>query len=251
MHAIKQLVGALATPMGLALIVAMLGWLARAFDRRRLSAGLFVAALAWLYLAATAPFSDALLTPLETRYPPLRTEQTPQVAYIVVLGSHYAPREALPVTAALGSEGLARIVEGVRLARVFPEARLVVSGGAVGGYQPSALGYAALARELGLDGNRMVVIDSPRDTAEEAAAVVKLLGATQFVLVTSASHMPRAMQLMSAAGARALAAPTAQRVHPDIAWTWRSFLPRASALRGSEMALHEYIGLLALSMGLQ
>lgn len=251
MHAVKQLVGALATPMGLALIVVMLGCLARALDRRRLGAGLLAAAMVGVYLAATTPISNALLTPLETRYPPLRVEQAPRVDYIVVLGSHYAPRDAFPVTAALGSEGLARIVEGVRLARVFPEAKLVVSGGAVGGYQPSALGYAALARELGVDATRLIIIDSPRDTGEEVAAVVKLLGATPFVLVTSASHMPRAMQLMSAAGARALAAPTAHRADPARAWTWRWLLPLASALRGSEVAFHEYIGLLALSMGVQ
>lgn len=251
MVTVKQLVGALATPLGLALIVMMLSWLARVSGRSRLSAGLLVAAGAWVYLAATMPVSNALLMPLESHYPPLRTDAARPIDHIVVLGSYYAPRDGLPITATLGAEGLARIVEGVRLARMFPDATLVVSGGAAAGYQPSAIGYAALAREFGIDPARLIVIDSPRDTKQEAAAVARLLGATQFALVTSASHMPRAMQLMAAAGARPLASPTAHRAEPSHAWTWRSLLPFASALRGTEMALHEYAGLLALSMGVQ
>lgn len=251
MHAVKQLVGAFATPMGLALVVALLGWLARMLGRRRLSSGLLVSAVGWMYLSATIPVANALLAPLEMRYPPLRADHSLQVDYIVVLGSQYAPRDGLPVTAALGSEGLTRIVEGVRLTRFFPEARLVVSGGAVAGYMPSARGYSVLARELGIEPAKLIVIDTPQDTREEAAAIVKLLASSPFVLVTSASHMPRAMELMIAAGARPLAAPTGHRADPSQTWTWRSLLPFASALRSTEIALHEYVGLLALSIGLQ
>lgn len=251
MHAIKQLVSGFATPLGLALIVALLGWLARACGARRLSAGLLVSSVAWAYLSATPPVATALLVPLETRYQPLQTAQAPALGHIVVLGSYYAPRDGYPVTSTLGLDGLTRIVEGVRLSRVFPEAKLVVSGGPVGGAQASADGYARLASELGVDPARLIVIDTPRDTKEEAAAVVKLLGAKQFALVTSASHMPRAMRLMVDAGARPLAAPTAHEADPSYAWTWRSLLPFASALRASEMAMHEYVGLLALSMGVQ
>jgi uncharacterized SAM-binding protein YcdF (DUF218 family) len=251
MHAVKQLVGALATPLGLALAVALLGWLARMLGRRRLSVALLVSAAVWIYLAATMPVANALLAPLEMRYPPLRTDRSLHVAYIVVLGSHYAPRDGLPVTATLGPDGLARIVEGVRLARVFPEARLVVSGGAAAGHMPSARGYSMLAGELGIAPVKLVLVEAPRDTGEEAAAIVKLLGSSPFLLVTSASHMPRAMKLMTMAGARPVAAPTAHRADPSLAWSWRSLLPLASALRGTEIALHEYLGLLALTIGLQ
>jgi uncharacterized SAM-binding protein YcdF (DUF218 family) len=251
MQALKQLVGVLATPLVLALVGLLLGGLARAFGRRRLAIWLCVSAAALVYFLATPLMATALLAPLERSYPPLRVEPELEIRHVVVLGSYYAPRDGLPVTATLGADGLARIVEGVRLARMFPEAKLVVSGGSAPGHMPSALGYAQLAQELGIDSDRLAVIDSPRNTAEEAAAIARMLGSSTFVLVTSASHMPRAMQLMRSAGARPLAAPTAHRADRSGIWRWRALLPAASSLRGSELALHEYVGLFALSIGLQ
>lgn len=250
LHAVKQLVGMIATPLLLALLIAMLATLLRLLNRSRASKGLFVMAVAVAYLGATGLVANALLLPLERQYPPLDTNIAPP-RHIVVLGSYYAPRDGLPVTAALGSDGLARITEGVRLARIFPEAQLIVSGGTVSGYAPSAQGYSRLARELGVAPDRIKVIDTPRDTKEEAAAIAALLGSTPFLLVTSAAHMPRAMRYMLSAGARPLAAPTAHRVDATQGWDWRSLLPFASALRNSEAALHEYVGLLAIQTGLQ
>ena len=251
MYAAKQLVGALATPLVLALAILLLAALCWVLGRRRSGTWLAASAVVISYFAAIPPVADALLSPLETRYPPLNTQLAPAVQYVVVLGSSYTPRDGVPITGALGPDGLARIVEGVRLVRTFPAARLVVSGGAVAGGAASAEGYARLARELGIESERIVIITAPLDTNSEAVAVAAMLGSTQFLLVTSASHMPRAMRLMSAAGARPMAAPTAHRVDASRRWSWRSFLPGAWALRGSEVALHEYVGLLALSMGLQ
>jgi uncharacterized SAM-binding protein YcdF (DUF218 family) len=77
---------------------------------------------------------------------------------------------------------------------------LVVSGGAPLGSTPSAIGYARLARELGVDDSSIVVLDKAPDTAAEARDIASTLGPTEFVLVTSAYHMPRAMKLMLRAG---------------------------------------------------
>jgi uncharacterized SAM-binding protein YcdF (DUF218 family) len=250
LHGVKQLVGMLATPLLLAVLIAASAAIFRLADRRRSSTSLFALAAIVAYFGATSLVANALLLPLERAYPPLHSNIAPAPTHIVVLGSYYAPRDDLPVTAALGSDGLVRIVEGVRLARIFPKAQLIVSGGVVSGYAPSAEGYAKLARELGIASERIRVIDTPRDTKEEAAAVTAMIGSTPFLLVTSAAHMPRSMRLMLAAGARPLAAPTAHRV--DVSrWSWRSLLPFGSSLRNTEAALHEYVGLLALSMGLQ
>lgn len=246
----KQLVGVIATPLMLALLIAAVALLLRVLDRRRLSAWLLTFAVLLAYSGATSPVANALLMPLESEYPPLDTGIAPPRS-IVVLGSYYSPRDGLPVTSTLGPDGLTRIVEGVRLARLFPEAQLIVSGGAAPGYTPSARGYARLALELGIEPERLRIIDTPRDTKQEAAAIRAMLGSTPFVLVTSAAHMPRAMRLMLAAGARPFAAPTGHRADVSGSWTMRSVLPFASSLRDSEIAMHEYVGLLALSMGLQ
>lgn len=247
---IKQLIGALATPLAIALMIAIAAALCRFRGRRRAAAWMFGVAAAIVYFGALGPVGDALLAPLEHRYPPLSDDKpVADISAIVVLGSAYTPRDGIPVTGALDEDGLARVVEGVRLARRFPSVRLVVSGGAPNGVTPSALGYARLARELGVDDASLVVLDKSLDTSDEARAVAKLLGETPFILVTSASHMPRAVRLMERAGTRPIPAPTGQRACIAPTSLWRTLLPSSSGLRKTDRALHEYLGLASMFLG--
>ena len=238
----KQWVALLATPLVLALFTAIAALACFAF-KRRMATWLFIAAAVIAY-AGSIPFvGNALLGPLERAYPPLHEDAGLLTArYIVVLGSGYAPHDGVPITAALEEEGLVRIVEGVRLARRFPSMRLVVCGGARPGFPPTAHGYAELASSLGIEPSSIVVLDKPRDTAEEAQAVGAMLRGTSFVLVTSAYHMPRAMRLMRGAGAHPIAAPTGQSVQ-YLRGSWRNLLPSSAAVRKTEHALHEYLGI--------
>jgi uncharacterized SAM-binding protein YcdF (DUF218 family) len=173
------------------------------------------------------------------------------VTRLVVLGSSYAPDARLPVTAALSSEGVVRIVEGVRLYRALGLQQLVVSGGSALSVDASARGYAELARDLGVSPDSMIVLDQPNDTAQEAKAIRERLGDAPFVLVTSASHMPRAMRLMTANGLHAFPAPTAHRVKAGEYSKLQQWVPDGASLNATEIALHEYLGLLALSVGVK
>lgn len=240
----KQVVGAAATPMMCGLLVVIAGGIVRLLDRRRLSNGLWMGAALLVYLSATAPVADALLSPLESRYPPLRDIQTlPPVQFIVVLGSGYGPRDGIPVTAAFTAEGLARIAEGVRLMRLIRGARLIVSGGAPANRAASAVGYAKFAVEFGIDENAIIKLDKSLDTAEEAESVAEIVGTSPFLLVTSACHMPRAMRLMQRAGTHPIAAPTGQLASPPVYFGVQGWLPSSGSLRKTEYAIHEYIGL--------
>jgi uncharacterized SAM-binding protein YcdF (DUF218 family) len=240
----------LAHPLMLALLpaAAALAW--RLAGRRRTARVLLVCAIALTYLFAIPLVGRGLLHPLEMRYAPLRGD-LPQVAYVVVLGSGYAPHDGIPVGAALDPDGLVRIVEAVRLTRLLPGARLIVSGGPVSGAEPAAHGYALLAEALGIPAQSVIVSDQPRNTRDEARAVAKLLGRSPFLLVTSAYHMPRAMQLMREAGTEPLPAPTGQRAFGAVMRSWRDFLPAAAGLDDSRRALHEYLGLAAVATGLE
>jgi uncharacterized SAM-binding protein YcdF (DUF218 family) len=124
---------------------------------------------------------------------------------------------------------------------------LVVSGGAPPGRAAPADGYAQLARDLGIPQDSIVVLDKALDTAQEARAIAQRLGHSPFLLVTSASHMPRALEQMTRAGAVAIAAPTAELTGRPLNWT--AWIPSASGLKRTEHALHEYLGLLALKIG--
>ena len=251
MHFVKHCAAFFTAPLMLALFLAMAAAAFRLRGRRRLSAALFILAAVTAYASSTGVIGDSLLGPLERQYPPLREDQPlPPVNWIVVLGSGYAPRAGISVTAALDPDGLARIVEGVRLARKYPGMRLLVSGGApAGGAPPPAHGYAELARDLGIEDSSLLVSDKPLDTGEEAHAVAELLGNQPFLLVTSAYHMPRAMRQMRRAGARALPVPAEQLVIPAPGINWRKLLPNSAGLGKTERAFHEYLGLLAMAAG--
>jgi uncharacterized SAM-binding protein YcdF (DUF218 family) len=244
---LKGCVAALTAPLTLALLLGAAAAVVAWRGRKRAALGLLAAALGVALAASVGAVGDWLLRPLEARYPPLRDQSARQARWIVVLGSSYTPDPGIPVTAALDQDSLVRIVEAVRLARLNPAARLLVSGGAADGLPRPAQGYAELARDLGIDAASLVISDRPLDTNEEAHEVVKVVGGEPFILVTSAYHMPRAMQLMRRAGARPVAAPTGQLVKAGSGW--RRLLPSSAGLGKSERAVHEYLGLLAMAIG--
>lgn len=249
-YAVRQWIALLANPLIVALCLALAGTFLVALRRRRLGRALFAAATVLAYVGSTAAVGDLLIGPLERRYPPLAEGAIPvAVKYVVVLGSGFAPHGNIPITAAIDPDGLPRIVEAVRLIRRLPDARLVVSGGARAGALAPALGYAQLARDLGVVQASMVVLDKGLNTHDEARNVAGVLGNERFLLVTSAYQMPRAMRLMEQYRLMPIPAPTGQSAH--WLWDWHVLLPSPGGLRNCERALHEYLGFAALILHLE
>ncbi|MDN3555253.1 envelope biogenesis factor ElyC [Halomonas maura] len=248
---LKTLAGELLLPLPVALGLGGLGLLLAWWGRRRSGASLAVAGLALLVLSSWAPVADRLLAPLEARYPALETlPEDEALAGVVVLGGGWAWQAPWTVTGQLTESSAIRLMEGVRLWRQQPSLPLVVSGGSFSPEaQPVARGYARAARELGVAPDRLRVLDFPADTGREARAVREALGqGARTVLVTSASHMPRAMQHFRRAGLEPLAAPThylAERSRTDSLEYW---VPSATQLHKTERAIHERLGQLAVAL---
>jgi len=153
------------------------------------------------------PLGDLLLRPLESRYPaaPPLTE----IAGIIVLGgSEETGRSALWGQSSL-NDGSERLTAAYTLAMAHPDARLIYTGGsgALRDLAGAEVTEAAVARafliDLGLPADRIEVDAASRNTAENARLSLELAGpqeAETWVLVTSAFHMPRAMQSFAAAG---------------------------------------------------
>lgn len=247
MSILKSAAWLLNGPLMLALIFTALGLVLLRASLRRLGLWVIGCAAVFGFLASTTLVGDALLAPLERQYPAFEPGQAAEVHDIVVLGSGYEPFDQIPVTGALDPDGLARIVEGVRLARLRPDSRLIVSGGALPGHSPIALGYAHLAADLGIEPSVLVTMDRARTTDQEAREVAALLGHTPFILVTSAYHMPRAVILMRRAGANPVPAPTGQIVHLRQDERF-GLVPGSRGLHRTETALHEYLGLAAAGL---
>ncbi|HEY3784177.1 MAG TPA: ElyC/SanA/YdcF family protein [Steroidobacteraceae bacterium] len=253
MFALKKALGALLMPLPVAMLILVCGGIAWYLGRRRLARSLLIGAVLLLFICSIGPVGNALLGPLEYCYPATLDASAliPAPRYVVVLGAGFSPRKGLPVTAALEPEAVVRIAEGLRLLRQLNGARLIVSGGSVDGHPPSAYGYALAATQLGVPSSAVVVVDGGRDTGAEIRAIHSIVGGAPVLLVTSAAHMRRAMAYSARVGLRAIPAPTGNRTRPEEPWSLRAFfLPSASSLRKTEVALHEYLGLLALRLNL-
>ncbi|NCA72210.1 MAG: hypothetical protein EOM91_19480 [Sphingobacteriia bacterium] len=248
---VKPLVSALAMPIPIACGLVVLGLVLRLLGRARAGVRLMIGAAILVALAAWWPVADGLLGPLERLHPALVDPSvSANVAAIVVLGAGWWPRADWPLSSQLNESSAIRLFEGVRLAKALPGTRLIVSGGSSQrGRPPVAAGYARAAQELGVARARILILDGPRDTAQEAYAVEAAIAPQRrILLVTSAAHMPRAMRHFERVGLAPIAAPTQHLTGRYEELSLLSWLPSSGNLRKTERALHEYLGLLALEL---
>jgi uncharacterized SAM-binding protein YcdF (DUF218 family) len=235
--------GYLLMPPGIFLAGAVLAWLVGLRWRRAgIILGLLV--LATAYAASTRPVADALLRPLEARYPALETVPAGAEAIVVLGGGQrpYAPEYGRP---ALGAETLVRARFAARLARgsrlpVFPTGGLPLERGTPTG----RLMTRALVADFGIAPGRVHPETASRNTAEHVQLLKPLLrGRERVVLVTSAWHMPRAMAVFEAGGLDPVAAPTGHEVLHGAGYHWLDLLPQAEHLAATSRAVHEYLGI--------
>lgn len=169
-----------------------------------------------------------------------------QIRYVVVLAGGVPAAEGYPVTRQVGAHSLARLVEAARVVQRCPNSRLVLSGGygVSADTNPRTLTNYQCATLLGVPEERIITVNTSWDTEQEAANLRPLLGADPFVLVTEASHMPRAVALFEAQGLKPIPAPTDYRTGLVFILTPEAVFPNAESLSQTERAVYEYIGML-------
>lgn len=241
---LKKILAPMFMPLSLVLVLLVLGLIFIWFTRRQ-RAGKIIVTLGALLLVVLSydPLPDAVMRPLEYEYPPMKRVVDPGVKWVVVLGGGHTSDPALPVTSRLGSATLMRLMEGIRLYRSIPAGKLLVSGGSVFDPVPNAGIMARVAEAVGVDRSDIVLESESKDTEEEAILIKKMVGQDKFILVTSASHMPRSMALFRKQGMHPVPAPTDYRVKRAQGPDPGMFFPAADNLRKNEISWHEYLGL--------
>ena len=239
---LKKYIGGLMLPLPLLLLIMAVGlgllWCSR-FQR----SGRVLVSLSWLLLLLLSlqPVADRLLQPIEQRYPTWRGSE--KVAYVVVLGGGYTWDPAWAPSSNLINNSLPRLAEGIRLWRENPGAMLIFTGAAARTNPVStAEAGARVAESLGVPRDRIIVLDAPKDTEEEAAAVKARIGDAPFLLVTSASHLPRAMIFFRHAGLRPLPAPANQLAVAAPLNPWEKAIPSPLWLMHSDRVGYETLG---------
>ena len=184
---------------------------------------------------------DLLVRNLESKFSPvdlssIKSDST----HILVLGGGHIRDPKVPSIDQLSASSLSRLLEGIRIRLVLPGGKLICSGygGVDSVSNASVMRNAAL--ELGLDGSSIQMLEKAANTWEEAQYYRERFGTSvPLILVTSATHMKRAMMVFNAMGLNPIPAPTDFIVKKRIRRDWLSH----ENFRKVQIALHEYIGL--------
>ncbi|MDE2181843.1 MAG: YdcF family protein [Alphaproteobacteria bacterium] len=240
----SKIIGSLTSPSTVIVLLVVIGAVLELrgpsrVGRRLLAAGAGILAAFWIL-----PLGTWLMRPLEDRFPPSALPQ--HVDGIIVLGGaidvSVSVSRGAPAFDAIGG---GRLTSFVALARRYPQARLVFSGGngnALGG-PPEADIVANLFRGLGLDPRRVLFERGSRNTHENALYSMRLVKprpAQEWLLVTSAADIPRAVGCFRAVGWNVVAVPVDYH-------TGRGFellTGFVSGLKDADWAVHEWLGLL-------
>ena len=236
---LKKFVTFFVEPLGFVLALFAIG-LYFLFTDKKSHAKIFVSvSFAFLLLFSYEPFSNLLVKNLEERYP--KYESRDDIKYIHVLGSGHNTDESQPLSSKIGSSGIKRVLEGVIIHKRTPGSKLVFTGYEGNTNVANAVINAKLAAALGVEEENMIVESNPKDTKEEALFLRSILLDEKFVLVTSATHMPRAIKLFESLGLSPVAAPTDFRKKEHTGYLKA---PNIGSLHNSKVAIHEYLGIL-------
>jgi uncharacterized SAM-binding protein YcdF (DUF218 family) len=206
-----------------------------------------------LLLAGLSPLGNALILPLENRFPRADLEvPPPPTGFVILGGSEDVLVESARKAPAL-TEAAERLVEGAILARRFPDAKIAFAGGDAGVLyhaDTEAQGAEKLLTSLGVPRDRLILESKSRDTYENAVFLKEELTrlgdlgpGKRWLLITSGYHMPRAMGVFRKAGFDIEPWPVDYRTRGK-ADLLRPFDKVSEGLRRVDIASREWVGLL-------
>jgi uncharacterized SAM-binding protein YcdF (DUF218 family) len=245
---LSKILGFFALPSNALIVLGLVGVALAVLRGGRAGGRLIVASLILLAIFGLSPLANALLLPLEQRFPPWDASRGAP-AGIVVLGGAFdtvvaATRDDISLT-----DAAERMTASAALARQYPQARLIFTGG-TGTLVYDGPTEGELARRfyasLGIPADRITIEEESRDTAENAVLTKPLANpkpGERWLLVTSAYHMPRAIGAFRRVGFMVEAYPVDYRTR-GIADLARPFPSLGEGLRRGDAAMREWIGLL-------
>jgi uncharacterized SAM-binding protein YcdF (DUF218 family) len=226
-------------PSGMILTLVILGFIL-VFAKKSKKLGLYLllsAGILYVFFG-TGPVSFWLLGNLEYQYPFVKsTDASRQGSTIVVLAAHAEKDVNRPVSSNVNSSTAFRLIEAVRLFRKNPKSKVIVSGP-----DSMSLVMKQVLVELGISADNIVVENKSGSTHESALNLKDKLEHGDFFLVTSAGHMPRSMGVFKKLNMNPMPAPTDYMSRKN--YMAISYLPSPLHLYYSDLAVHEYLGIL-------
>jgi uncharacterized SAM-binding protein YcdF (DUF218 family) len=243
----SKILGFFAIPSNLVIATGLLGVALLLTRWARAGRFLLVASFVAIALFGLSPIGNALLIPLEQRFPPWDAAHGAPDG-IIILGGVISPDVSAARNEVALNESAERLTEIAMLARRYPNARILFSGGSgallydEGSEAPFALRQL---EEFGIPRERILLEDRSRNTVENAVFSKDLARpgpGQRWLLVTSAYHLPRAIGVFRKFGFPVEPYPVDWRTRGS-ADVWRPFASAGDGLRRVDTAVREWVGL--------
>ncbi len=214
MFLLKKCLGSLLAPGTVILVLLSYGLLKLVLSGKSKRNGwiwIFLGTVCF-YLFSTAPLPNLLLHHLEKQHEPLlQIQDLQEIKYIVVLSGSINDNLKVPSTSQLGESTAFRVVEGIRLFNLLPVRPVLIMSG--GDAPKMGERMAAFARSLGVPAEKLIAETNSLDTYANAREVKAIVKEAPFLLVTSASHLPRSLKIFQLLGMQPIPAPADFRWH--------------------------------------
>jgi uncharacterized SAM-binding protein YcdF (DUF218 family) len=246
---LSKTLGTMLLPVNFLIGIGVLGAILLPTRRAVLGRRLLVTSVLLLALCGFPPIGKLLILPLEERFPPWDASRGVPDG-IVVLGGAIDPDLSAARGLPVFTHSADRIVATAVLARQYPKARIVFSGGSANLLSDDSAKEAdyalSMLENLGVAKERLTAERLSRNTvenAEFAKAVANPKPGERWLLVTSAFHMPRSIGLFRKAGFPVEAYPVDWRASRTSMFSFSSIA--INGLERTEVAMREWIGLTA------
>ena len=223
LFSLKKFISFFLEPFTFGFLVLFLAFIFLLFNNYKKAKSTLFVGLIFLFLISNSVVSNFLMSPLENQYRNQKNIDISKVEYILLLGGDFE----------------ARAYEVLKLSLKLKDAKIITSGYAGKKLISDALDAKNELISLGINENRIIMQDKPKDTIEEAISIKKLINDKPFILVTSAYHMPRAIKIFKKQGLNPIAMPTNFMVKKQKSNSYLSI----NDLKKVTIAIHEYIGL--------
>jgi uncharacterized SAM-binding protein YcdF (DUF218 family) len=248
---LSKTIGILLLPTNFMICVGIAGAIIMLATRfASLGRKLLIVSVALLAICGFSPLGNWLLYPLESRFPPWDDPRGAPDGIVVLGGGIETGPSAAHGTAAFSASG-GRLIAAAALARRFPNARIIYSGGnanLVSDDSSKEADYAvAVFESLGIPRDRVIAERRSRNTwenAEFSKAIAAPKDGERWLLVTSAYHMPRSVGIFRKVGFAVEPYPADWRLagHADLV---RFSVFSVEGLAHADLGLREWMGLFA------
>jgi uncharacterized SAM-binding protein YcdF (DUF218 family) len=215
----------------------------------KLGKSLLIIAIIFTYLFSIEPVKDLFVQPLEKKYTPVNITQLKNAdVYIVLGGGIYdnAPTSLGEDTGIPTTHALTRIVEGVKLYRANPK-KIIISGGIVySGNKSEGSVYKKIMIDLGVPSSDIIVEGKSKTTEENAKFTKDIMDKLEYkraILITSATHMNRAVYIFEKNNVEVTPNPTDYVSRYKKNYGIESYFPNSANFISIRAVIWEYIGI--------